>query len=94
MIDQPYVAEAARGLRWDDPALNIVWPAPVAVIAERDLAFSGLDRRGSGRMSSGMRWRQPLARSASSALTRSQSLFDLGRGWRVDLVRISRCGPR
>ncbi|WFS09102.1 dTDP-4-dehydrorhamnose 3,5-epimerase family protein [Methylobacterium sp. 391_Methyba4] len=39
MIDRAYVAEAARGLRWDDPALNVVWPVPVTVIAERDLAF-------------------------------------------------------
>ena len=39
MIDRAYVAEAARGLRWDDPALAVDWPEPVAVIAERDLAF-------------------------------------------------------
>nr|WP_210383456.1 dTDP-4-dehydrorhamnose 3,5-epimerase family protein [Methylobacterium organophilum] len=39
MIDHAYVAEAARGLRWDDPALNVVWPEPVTVISERDLAF-------------------------------------------------------
>ncbi len=39
MIDRAYVAEAARGLRWDDPALNVVWPEPVTVISERDLAF-------------------------------------------------------
>lgn len=39
MIDRAYVAEAARGLRWDDPALDVVWPEPVTVIAERDRAF-------------------------------------------------------
>lgn len=39
MIDRPYVAEAARGLRWDDPALDVVWPEPVAVISERDRTF-------------------------------------------------------
>ncbi|SEI12483.1 dTDP-4-dehydrorhamnose 3,5-epimerase [Methylobacterium sp. 275MFSha3.1] len=39
MIDRTYVAEAAQGLRWDDPALDIVWPEPVTVISERDLAF-------------------------------------------------------
>ena len=39
MIDVPYVAEAARGLRWDDPATDVVWPEPVAVIASRDMAF-------------------------------------------------------
>lgn len=39
MIDRPYVAAAARGLRWNDPALRVVWPEPVTVISERDLAF-------------------------------------------------------
>lgn len=39
MIDRPYVAAAARGLRWNDPALGVTWPEPVTVIAERDLAF-------------------------------------------------------
>lgn len=39
MIDVPYVAEAARGLRWNDPALDVAWPEPVAVISPRDLAF-------------------------------------------------------
>ncbi|MDE3749490.1 dTDP-4-dehydrorhamnose 3,5-epimerase family protein [Methylobacterium radiotolerans] len=39
MIDRPYVAGAARGVRWDDPALDIAWPEPVTVISERDLAF-------------------------------------------------------
>jgi dTDP-4-dehydrorhamnose 3,5-epimerase len=38
-----YVPEAARGVRWDDPALGIVWPAPgPLVIAPRDLAFPDL----------------------------------------------------
>jgi dTDP-4-dehydrorhamnose 3,5-epimerase len=27
-MSTPYVAEAARGLRWDDPAFAIEWPAP------------------------------------------------------------------
>jgi dTDP-4-dehydrorhamnose 3,5-epimerase len=38
-----YVPEAARGARWDDPALGIAWP-PCAerVIAPRDLAFPDL----------------------------------------------------
>ena len=47
MIDRAYVAEAARGLRWDDPALDVTWPEPVRVIAERDCAYpawSGTDR--------------------------------------------------
>lgn len=43
MIDRAYVAGAARGLRWDDPALGIAWPEPVSVIAERDRAFPAWD---------------------------------------------------
>ena len=38
MIDRPYVAGSARGLRWNDPSLAVAWPEPVTVIAERDLA--------------------------------------------------------
>ncbi|MEL6772486.1 MAG: dTDP-4-dehydrorhamnose 3,5-epimerase [Bacteroidota bacterium] len=31
--------EAARGVRWDDPAFNIHWPQPVRVIKERDASY-------------------------------------------------------
>jgi dTDP-4-dehydrorhamnose 3,5-epimerase len=31
---------AARGLRWNDPALAIVWPAPVVVMSERDRTYA------------------------------------------------------
>ena len=34
-----YAPQAARGARYDDPAFGIVWPAPVAVIAERDATY-------------------------------------------------------
>ncbi|AMV24297.1 dTDP-4-dehydrorhamnose 3,5-epimerase [Gemmata sp. SH-PL17] len=38
-----YVADAARGARWDDPALGIAWPACAQrVIAPRDLSFPDL----------------------------------------------------
>ena len=36
MIDAPYVPDAARGARWDDPAFAIAWPAAPAVISDRD----------------------------------------------------------
>ena len=39
LIDIPYVASAARGLRWNDPAVKVGWPLPIAVISERDQAF-------------------------------------------------------
>ena len=38
-ITTPYVADAARGVRWDDPAFGIVWPFPPSVISERDAGF-------------------------------------------------------
>ncbi len=31
-----YDPQAARGIRWDDPRFRIGWPAPPAVISERD----------------------------------------------------------
>ena len=38
-----YVPEAARGVRWDDPALGIDWPSPqVRVISERDQSWPDL----------------------------------------------------
>ena len=41
-MDAPYVAEAARGVRWDDPAFAIRWPdAPSGgrTMSERDAAY-------------------------------------------------------
>jgi dTDP-4-dehydrorhamnose 3,5-epimerase len=37
-----YAPDAARGVRWDDPAFGIRWPDPDGerVISERDLAFA------------------------------------------------------
>ncbi|MBI1983202.1 MAG: dTDP-4-dehydrorhamnose 3,5-epimerase [Acidobacteria bacterium] len=39
MISAAYHPEAARGVRWDDPAFGIRWPLPVSSISERDLSF-------------------------------------------------------
>ncbi|WP_342150929.1 dTDP-4-dehydrorhamnose 3,5-epimerase [Methylorubrum sp. SB2] len=39
MIDRPFTAGAADGLRWDDPALAVAWPEPVTVISERDRTY-------------------------------------------------------
>ncbi|MBK8174416.1 MAG: dTDP-4-dehydrorhamnose 3,5-epimerase family protein [Rhodospirillales bacterium] len=39
MIDVPYAAEHAHGVRWNDPALAISWPGEPAVISERDRAW-------------------------------------------------------
>jgi dTDP-4-dehydrorhamnose 3,5-epimerase len=39
MIDQPFVAENARGMRWNDPSILIEWPEPITVISQKDLQF-------------------------------------------------------
>jgi len=38
-ISDPYVPESARGLRWDDPAFGIRWPAGPRVISDRDQQY-------------------------------------------------------
>ena len=40
----PYEPSAARGVRWDDPAFGIAWPAPVRVINQRDRSYPDLAR--------------------------------------------------
>jgi dTDP-4-dehydrorhamnose 3,5-epimerase len=35
----PYAPEAARGVRWDDPAFDIAWPATPAVVSDRDASY-------------------------------------------------------
>jgi dTDP-4-dehydrorhamnose 3,5-epimerase len=41
-----YVPEAARGVRWDDPAFGIEWPPPRGerIISQRDATFPDLVR--------------------------------------------------
>jgi len=41
---QWYAAEAARGVRFDDPAFGIRWPLEVRVISERDRAYPDYGR--------------------------------------------------
>ncbi|CAH0220738.1 dTDP-4-dehydrorhamnose 3,5-epimerase family protein [Roseomonas sp. CECT 9278] len=36
MIDAPHAPGLARGVRWDDPAFGIAWPAAPVVISDRD----------------------------------------------------------
>jgi dTDP-4-dehydrorhamnose 3,5-epimerase len=40
----PFEPSAARGVRWDDPAFGIAWPAPVLVINQRDRSYPDLER--------------------------------------------------
>jgi dTDP-4-dehydrorhamnose 3,5-epimerase len=42
-ISRPYVPEAFRGLRWDDPDIAIAWPIPVSVISQRDAVLPRLN---------------------------------------------------
>lgn len=35
-----YVADLARGVRWNDPAFGIVWPLSETILAPRDAAFA------------------------------------------------------
>lgn len=44
LMGSPFVPEAARGLRWSDPALGIAWPRRPAVISERDATYPLIDR--------------------------------------------------
>jgi dTDP-4-dehydrorhamnose 3,5-epimerase len=43
-MGHPYVPEAARGVRWDDPAFAIQWPQPHGqrIVSEKDLAYPEL----------------------------------------------------
>ncbi len=39
LIDVPYEARAAAGIRWDDPRLAIAWPIAQPILSERDGAL-------------------------------------------------------
>ncbi|MCC6142248.1 MAG: dTDP-4-dehydrorhamnose 3,5-epimerase [Candidatus Hydrogenedentes bacterium] len=43
-----YVAEAARGYRYDDPAFGIAWPGAVEVISPRDAGYADYAGGGPG----------------------------------------------
>lgn len=38
-MSEIYNPESARGVRWDDPAFQIVWPDSVEAISERDRSY-------------------------------------------------------
>ena len=37
-----YIPDAARGVRWDDPLLQIQWPLPVSIISQKDLTYASI----------------------------------------------------
>jgi dTDP-4-dehydrorhamnose 3,5-epimerase len=40
MIDRPFVRGTERGLRWNDPAIDVQWSEPITMIAQKDLKFA------------------------------------------------------
>ena len=38
-----YSPELARGVRWDDPTFQIVWPEKIEVISERDRTYADFE---------------------------------------------------
>lgn len=47
LVSEFYTPGAEAGIRWDDPALAIEWPAQVRVISEKDASWPYLPRTGS-----------------------------------------------
>jgi dTDP-4-dehydrorhamnose 3,5-epimerase len=50
VISEPFAADSAAGMRWDDPNIGIEWPLPTADISDRDRHWPLLDPaiRGAG----------------------------------------------
>ena len=44
-ISEFYHPNAARGVRWNDPAFGIVWPGTVEVISDRDRTYPDFEAR-------------------------------------------------
>jgi dTDP-4-dehydrorhamnose 3,5-epimerase len=42
-MSAPYAPDAARGVRWDDPAFGIEWPGEVLVINQRDASYPDME---------------------------------------------------
>jgi dTDP-4-dehydrorhamnose 3,5-epimerase len=43
-MSRPYHPESARGLRWDDPFFDMVWPAGNRIVSQRDQSFPDFGR--------------------------------------------------
>lgn len=44
-MSTPFVANAARGVRWNDTAFNIQWPIAVEVLSERDRGYADFSQQ-------------------------------------------------
>jgi dTDP-4-dehydrorhamnose 3,5-epimerase len=47
-ISRPHTPTASRGVRWNDPAFGIAWPAEPRVILERDARYPDFEPAGGG----------------------------------------------
>lgn len=45
-MSRPFVAGYARGFRWDDPAIGIIWPMQPAVVSAADVAWPPIGKAG------------------------------------------------
>ena len=44
LISTSYAPESARGVRWNDPAFGIDWPAAPEVMSDRDRNFEDYEQ--------------------------------------------------
>ena len=42
-VNAPFAPDAARGVRFDDPAFGIEWPEEILVVNERDRTYPDFD---------------------------------------------------
>jgi dTDP-4-dehydrorhamnose 3,5-epimerase len=45
LISEPYMPEAADGLRYNDPSFDIAWPTTITAISDKDLRWPDFDGR-------------------------------------------------
>lgn len=43
LMSYPYVPDAASGVRYDDPMLDVTWPGEILVVSEKDRSWPPLD---------------------------------------------------
>jgi dTDP-4-dehydrorhamnose 3,5-epimerase len=43
LVSEFYTPGAERGIRWNDPAINIRWPIPVEMVSEKDSSHPDFD---------------------------------------------------
>ena len=74
-ISAAHAPEAARGVRWDDPAFGVEWPVVVEVINERDASVSRLRTRAGGDLTT----TTPTTSAGERMLELAETLFPICR---------------